>query len=275
MNAKPWFAISALLSALFILVACSSGPAGPRMGTPAYYWQAAGEVYAAGDYVKTIEHLDNLLANENEFTARALPWALVIKSGLAWGYMETANNYEAGAHQNTDPSPFRRQVSENRDSASRLALAFAEDFAKLDQMKGDTVALAFAYPKGSAAPVSQFVKIASGVLPATAEIDTIAQRAQQRGVLLALCRAAGAEDDTAKTEEILKTGSVPRATFLLAMAQTLYDESQLYTRAKLDDPRKLEIFCQRAEDALKQVPASKETKDLDREIQAARKKTKM
>jgi len=269
--------MSALFSALLILMSCSSGPAGPRVGSPAYYWQAAKEVYAAGDYMKTIEHLDNLLASDNEYTARALPWVLVLKSGLAAGYMDMAANYEMGARLNrSDTTAFRRQITENRQAAGQMALAFAEDFAKLDKGKADVIPLVFAFPKGTAAPVPQFTKVSSGQMLPPAEMDAAAQNARERGVLLAACRAAGAPDDPAKTEELLKTGtaSVPRAAFLMAMAQTLYDESQLYVADKLDDSRKLEIFCQRAEDALKAVPESKESKDLDHKIQAALKKAK-
>jgi hypothetical protein len=272
-----WIAVPALFTAFLMLLSCSSTPSGPRMGTPAYYWQAAKEVYMAGDYVKTVQHLDNLLATDNEYTAKALPWALVLKSGMAAGYMDVAANYEMGTHYNrVDTTAFRRQITESRQAAAQIAFAFAEDFGKLDKIKGDTIPLAFPYPRGNAAPVSQLVKVSSGQLLAAGELDTASQHARERGVLLAACSVAGAPDDSAKTEEILKTGtaSVPRATFMMAMAQALFHNSQLYTGDKLDDPRKMEIFCQRAEDALKAVPESKETKALDRDIQAAMKKAK-
>jgi hypothetical protein len=48
---------------------CSSS-SGPEPGTPAYFWAAAKETFAANDYVKTSEHLDKLLASENDYTAR-------------------------------------------------------------------------------------------------------------------------------------------------------------------------------------------------------------
>jgi hypothetical protein len=277
MTAKRWIALGALVSAFLVLVSCSSQQAGPKMGTAAYYWQAAREVYAAGDYIKTIEHLDNLMASENEYTARALPWSLVLKSGLAAGYMNIAANYEMGSHLNRgDSTAFHRQVTESRQAAAQFALAFAEDFSKLDRVKGDVIQLVFGYPKGTAAPVPAFNKVSSGQLLPAGEMDTAAQRARERGVLLAACNAVGAPDDTAKTEEMLKTGTalVPRSTFLLAMARSLYDESQLYVGDKLDDPRKLEIFCQRATEALKAVPESKETKELTGKLQAALKKAK-
>jgi hypothetical protein len=74
--------------------------------------------------------------------------------------------------------------------------------------------------------------------------------------------------DPAKAGQILKTseGKVPRATFLLAMAKTLFEEAQLYSRQKVNDSNKMMILCQRALEVLKSVPDSHDKKDLDVEI---------
>ena len=62
---------------------CSSS-AGPQPGTPAYFWSAAKETFAASDYVKTSEHLDKILASDNEYTARARrTWAEGAVIGMA------------------------------------------------------------------------------------------------------------------------------------------------------------------------------------------------
>ena len=241
------------------------------MGSPAFYWQGAREVYAAGDYMKTLQNLDNLLATDNEFVARALPWDLVMKSGIAQGYMEAADSYAQGMKASADPTAFRRQVSQNRDSASQLALQFAEDFAKIDKLKGDTFSLEFAYPKGTAAAVTQFTKVATGAALTPAEAEAAQQRSIERGVLLSACRAVGAPDDTAKTQDLLKAGvtTVPRATFLAAMADSLYRFSQLYAPDKLDEPQKRDALLQRAQAALTGVPDTKETKELKGQIEVA------
>ena len=49
-----------LFSATLILLSCSSNNA-PEPGTPAFYWAAAKQTYAAADYQKTVENLGNLL----------------------------------------------------------------------------------------------------------------------------------------------------------------------------------------------------------------------
>ncbi len=267
----------ALLSAFFLCISCSSGPVAPEKGTPAFYWQAARETYTAGDYVKTLEHLDNLVAGDNEFTARALPWSMVLTSGMAAGYMELAEDYTIGARVNkSDPSGFRRTVSDSRGTANRLALQFAENFGKLDKLKEGNITLAFAFPKGSGAQVAALNKVTNGIALAPSEADAVQKRTVERGVVLAVCRAAGTPDDAAKTTELMKNGDaqIPRSTFMLAMTQALYEESQLYASNKLDEPQKMAILCERAQQALKGLPASKETKDLSAKIEKAMKKKK-
>ena len=272
-----WYAICALVLLLTACISCSSEQAGPAKGTPAFYWQAAKETFAAGDTVKTLEHLDKLIAGENEYTSRALAWSLVLTSGLASGYTDLADNYEIGGRVNkSDPSAFRRPMMNYRSMAGRLSLEFGENYAKFDKMKGDTVALAFGYPKGSAAQAPGLSRIAKGMAMPPADLENTEKRTLERAVLLAACRAAGAPDDVAKTESILKDpeAKVPRATFVLAMAQGLYNASQLYTSRKLDDPSKLTIFAERAQDAMKTVPESKDGKELNSKIAATLKKGK-
>ena len=265
----------AVVLAFGVLTSCSSGPAGPEKGTPAFYWQAAKETFVAGDNMKTLEHLDKLLAPDNEYAARALPWSLVVTGGMAAGFAELADHYELGARANkTDPAWFRRRVSEYRTQAKQLSLQFADRFAKVGQIKGDTLALAFGYPKGTATPSPQLTRVTNGIALPQADVDLALTHTLQRDVLLAACRAAGAPDDTAKGETILKDpeAKIARPVFQMAMAQSLYDLSQIYTPMKADDPDKMKIFCERADDALKTVPESKDTKALEAKIQKVLKK---
>ena len=259
-----------VFAALSLLLVYACGPAPPQVGTPAFYWGAAKEAYAFGDFTKTIDHLDNILESDNDYTARAFPWSLVATSGLASGYMELADQYEAGAKANKEAAAnFLRQVSRYRGLASHLTLRFADNFAKFGKTKDDPVTLAFAFPPGSAAPVPQLATVAKGGQLPAAAAEAAEKAALQRGILLATSRAAGAPEDPAKGEQILKAGDgkVPRATFLLAMAHTLYEESQLYDRRKENNFEKRMILCQRAEDVLKSLPESPETKALGLKIQ--------
>jgi hypothetical protein len=150
-------------------------------------------------------------------------------------------------------------------------------FEKFQQAKDDTFELDFSFPGGSATLGPSVAKISSGVMPTASEIESTQKRALERGILLATCRAAGAPEDPAKTQGLFKDPpvKVPRAVMFAAMANALYAQSQLYLPRKLDDPEKMRIFCSRAQEALKTVPESKETKELNSKIQAALKRAKV
>ena len=109
---------------------------------PAFTWGAAKETYHSGDYRKASETLVQLIGTDNEFTARARPLAAVISAGLAQGYFDIAESYEAGARANrANPTPFRKQVSSARSLASAAALEFAETmhaFLEKDQQPNIT-----------------------------------------------------------------------------------------------------------------------------------------
>lgn len=263
-------AACAVLSPLLFTTSCSSGSTGPEKGTPAFYWAAAKETFAAGDYLKTLDNLDSLTASDNEFTARARAWHLVLTSGMARGYMDLADAYETGARMNkANPGEFRKQVSAYRGNAGRLALRFADSFAGFQTRKEEKIPLALGYPQGSAVPVVVLARIGNGILPQPAEVENAERAAVRRQVLLAACRAAGAPDDSARAAELLKNPDfqVDRPVFVIAMAGTMHDEAQLFGRQKLDQPEKFKIFCARAQEALKSIPESKESKDLNGKIE--------
>src|SRR6266481_6182850 len=92
-------ATAILVLPCFVLISCS-GDNAPQQGTPAFYWAAAKETFAAKDYVKTVQHLERLDAGDSEFTARARPWLLIMTSGMSRGYMDLADNFEAGSRTN-------------------------------------------------------------------------------------------------------------------------------------------------------------------------------
>jgi hypothetical protein len=253
---------------------CSTSTA-PQPGTPAYFWAAAKETFAANDYAKTSEHLDKILASDNEYTARARPWALILISGTARGYMDLADNFEYGVKaKKADPGGFRKCISNSRSTAGRLGLQFAEAFMRFQKGKDDPIVLGFNFPSGSAAAVPEFARASIGQPLLPTEIESAQRHAIERGILLQTCAAVGAPDDTAKALDLFKSGNaqVSRTTFLAGMADSLYDQAQLYGPRKLDDPEKLKIFSNLAMSALKDVPETKQTKELSAKLQRGMKK---
>jgi hypothetical protein len=262
---------------ILMLVACSMGPSAPEKGTPEFYWQAAKEAFLAADYLKAADHIEQIERSENPFTAKARTWKLVLNAGLTKGFMDLADNYEYGARANkANPTPFRRRVSDYRGMAGRMSLQFAETFLKFFANKDPEIVLAFPFPTGSAGQVVALNKVANGIFPAEAEADAAQTRTLGRDVLLAVAKAVGAGEDTAKARALFQGADVkvPRATFILAMATALYDQSQLYGPLKLDTPEKLKMFANYALDAAKSIPETKESKALIAKIQAALKKAR-
>ena len=247
--------VLSMLGLVAVATSCSSGPQPPQPGTPAFYWAAAKETYRAGDFLKTSENLQRILASENEFTARARAWDTVISAGMAQGYIELADTWEAGARANrADPTPFRKQVSALRSLASASAIQFTEDIHKvIGADKDPNILLAFAYPAGASAAPAGLKRVAGGILVQDSERDLLQAAMLQRGVLLSVCAAVGSPDDAAAAQEKLKTGEfrVPRDTFLLAAAKSLQEQSELFTSAKLDQPNRLKLMSQEALEVLR------------------------
>jgi hypothetical protein len=269
--------LAASLSAILILISCSTAPPGPQPGSPEYLWAAARETAAAGDYLKTTLHLDKLASGQSEYAPKAEAWLLVLTAGMAKGYSDLADSFEAGAKMNREqPLTFRNQAANYQRTAGRMSVQYAEAFQRFAKSKTDPVPLAFGLPKGSSEVPPHLLRVEKGMMPTPGDIEAAQTAAINRGILLTASRAAGAGDDAAKAGALLKDPNftVPRATFMLAMANALYDDANLYTRKKLSDPSKLKMFTGLATEALKGVPESKETKELTKKIQALLKKEK-
>src|SRR5262249_49401610 len=109
-----------VLVGLIGLTSCGS-PTASTADRSEFYWSAARETYLAGDYVKAADHLEHIIETNNAYTARAVPWYLVLTSGMAEGYMVLADQYAAGAHiKKEDGLAFRRKATDYRTIASKL-----------------------------------------------------------------------------------------------------------------------------------------------------------
>lgn len=268
--------LAIVIGGLFMM-SCSGGSEAVKVGTPAFYWSGAKETYAAGDYVKTIEHLENLAKTQNEYTSRALPWQLILTSGMARGYIELADNFEYGARANRpNATAFRRQMTAFRAYANTLALQFAHAYQEFLKNQDPQVVLDFPFPTGSPLPPPQLAKIGGGEILSPAIVDDVRRAHLQTSVLLEACRAVGAADDVAKSQAIFKAGpaQVPREVFLLAMADSLHEHAKLYSRTKLDQPNRVELFATQSLETLKQIPSTKETKALADKVQKTLKSAK-
>src|SRR3954467_10462255 len=192
-------AVSVGLAVVSFTACTTAPPQGANSRTPAFYWSAAAETFAAGNYPKTADHLQRLVESDNDYTARAIPWYLVVTSGMARGYTELADRYAMGASFNRGNAlALNRTASQYRTTASKLALRFAQDVDRLQKVPLGKVPRAFPMPKGSAGEPPQMTRIASGVAMTPADQEAAEASALERGVLMTVCQAAGAPNDVAK-----------------------------------------------------------------------------
>jgi hypothetical protein len=259
-----------LLIALIALSACSSAPSGPQPGTPAFYWQAAKETFAAKDYLKTADHLRQVVQSDSEFAKPAQAMRLVLAAGLAKGYADLATTYENGAKANMfKPMPLRKVSSNYMKLAETRALDFGETYPKFEAGNQDAnILLDFGYPSADMTDPLDLKKVLAGNLPDEPIQATIERKTLEKSIALAACAAVGAANDTAKAQAAFQAGhpQVPREVFLLAMVNNLNDLAQLFGKKKLDLPQRVEFFVGEAKDALKQIKESKDTKALSAKL---------
>ncbi|MBL8231974.1 MAG: hypothetical protein JNL98_25995 [Bryobacterales bacterium] len=260
---------------ILFLSACSNAPAPPAKGTPAFYWQAAQESFAAGDYRKTNDHLEQLIKTDNEFTERGRAWRIVVVSGLLRGNLDIAEKFEYGSRENkNNPTPFRKQMNDTRSVASNYATQLIEVWQKMKSDKAAEVQLDFPFPAGNAAQVAQLIQVSKGILVSSAELDTAMKQAVQRGVVIATSKAAGAEDAAeARGQFNTRPVKVAGPAFRMSIADAFYEASTLFDSRKLDRPDVMKMLLTEANAALADAPDGKPKKELAGKIQDALKKS--
>jgi hypothetical protein len=283
-NRPTFFKTLGLVAACGLAVSCGSG-SGPqgqsiKPGTPAFYWASATQTFKNGDFAKTSENLARL-ATSTEYSAKSQPWRLILASGMAQGNVELGEKYEFGGKVNKAIAiGFQRAANVCRTNANSYTLEFVETLHDFRQNNKDAqIALAFPLPPGTAAEPSAIGRITKGILPPEAERASLERDMNRRGVLLAAARVLGAKDDGAKLTAAFKDKAevtVPREQFMRAMAGSLYDRAQLYLPKQLDQPKRLQVLCNEALEAMKAVPQqSKEDKELIKKITDTLKKYKL
>jgi len=265
-----------VLGVTVFLAACSSGPAPPEPGTPAFLWNAARQTYHAGDLAKANDDLSEIQQSDNVFVPRARIWQIVLAGGMARGYSELADGYASGARLNRENSlPFHKQVTDLRAQSGHAAMDFTQAVHSfVAQDPSADVQLGFDLPPGSVVEPLALRKPYAGMVLQDAEAQALETAMLERGVIRVLCLVNGAPEDSAQVLEKYRADEVktPRATFLYAAAKTLFDASDIFSSNKLDQPQRLKVMCEEAEAALHSIPESRETAALAAKIQGVLKK---
>ncbi len=267
--------------AVLCLVSCQSSGPTVRMGTPEWYWAAAREQYAAGDFTKTQEHLEKLMEGSSQYKARAATWHLVLLAGLARGHRELADAYEAGAPAaKAQTAEFRRTVNDQRRISRQYSIGLAEEVGPFLKEHGseEKITLEFAFPVGSPTEPPALLNIRKGLLPPEAERASVHRQLVARGVVLEASDIVG--EDPAKAAELFKTQpvQVPRAVFLHGLADSMVEQAALFGRKKLQEPDKQKILLElaancakAAADAAADDALKKKIKDLQARIEKEQK----
>jgi hypothetical protein len=270
----------AFLTLCCFLILTSCGPGGPAPGTPAFYWQAAKDTFAAHDYLKTVDHLEKIIRTDNEFTQRALPLNLVVTAGLANAYMDLAGLFDSGikATRGTNPALFKARMN-YQTLAERRVLDFLQAYLKFEKSAPEpNITLAFGYPGASMAEPAGLTRIKKdGAIPGEVMMVALERRMIEQGIANSVCEAVGAPGDPAKTQSLLNSGNaqVPREVFVLSLADHLYDQALLFDRSKMDKSDRLKILCDKGLAAIKTVKENEASKALTDKIQLALKAGKL
>jgi hypothetical protein len=270
------------LGSAALFSSCSSTPAGPKFGTPEWYWSGARDQFAAGDFAKAQEHLEKLLATNNPFKERAAVWHLVVLGGMAEGYRDLSEAYTDGEKASKDQGrEFRRVAVDMQRSLRQYTIGLAEDAGRFskEMSSAPQFAMDFMFPNGTAAEVATLERVRKGIFPAEPDRLSAQRQALARGMVLTTAAMAGAGKDPGKAAEMFKAPpvQVPRAIFLMALAQNLLEESAIFDRKKLNDPDKNKVMLQLAAGCLKSAAdggdaaTQKQAKDVQAKIEKEQK----
>lgn len=248
--------VTTLLALAFLLTTCSGGePAGPQVGTPAWYWQAAQETFNAADYAKAQEHLGNLTNDENEWQKRAAVWHIVVLSGLSRSYIELGDAYSKGAQASpAKAAAFRNPIQQYQRDARQSAIRLAESLPKYQKLwaADATIPFDFAFPAGTPNEAPHMSRIKDGEVLSEAQQSETVRQEVQRGVLLQAALLAGAGDDINAARQKFGAGAVevPKDAFLNGLGRTMWIVSELFDRAHLNQPDIEKILVTQAHKAI-------------------------
>jgi hypothetical protein len=257
------------LTVLFVLASC--GPSGPKPGTPAFNWQEARKNSAAKDYAKTLDNLSDITSSENEFTARAQTWKVLLSAGMAEADIALAQAYQAGGKAAGKDMPLaaRRKMMDYRTMAGRKALEFTQTLLDWEKTNKDqNITLDFPFPVATMADIPEVTRIGDGAIIADAAMPALEAKVLEQTIAKAVAAAAGAPEDLPKAQAIFQAGNVqtPRDTFLFAMATDLYDMAELFSRGVLDNAQRLDLLAKKAQDLLKPMKETEETRGLSMKL---------
>jgi hypothetical protein len=271
--------LTSVLAVTFCAALTSCGPQGPeppKPGSPAYIWAAAQEAFQKGNFIVASNQLDKLAGKESEFKARAEVLDLVVATGIARGDMEWADILEdGGKYARTHQLDFRRAMNAMRTESDQMTLRAAEISHKdLTKLKDADLVLAFALPKFPSDVPIEAERVKTSIALTEAEQDSAHMKMIQRGVVKTYAEFAGSPKDIAKARALVGEGNfkLTKDAFLVALAHQYAELTAVYGSKKLDKSGQVKLLCGEAETALGFATPGPAVKDVQKQIDAAKKK---
>ena len=227
-------------SCLFSL-ACTGGDAGPRQGTPEWFFAAAEDNFAIPDYQKTVDQLKDATKAEGEIGEKATLWRAVLTAGLARGYDDLTDAFVEGIEANeARVEEFQSPINEYRRRTRVNAIAFSESVGQIETIMGeqDSVPLVFPLPEGSGIPSPLLATIQDGNKIDAAQTLSMESQTLTRGIYSAISELVGGAEFSAISESAAAGNlQAPRDAMEFGIARILLDISVMFDREGINDPR--------------------------------------
>lgn len=238
-------------AALLALSACESTASDPS----AAQWQAASEFLASEDYESALAKLERLRDVPSRRTSAAAA-SVIILGGLTRGYLELAEALEEARDSGDARLSREMQVAldQYRKDARRYSLLLAQAVSDLQDLESDdSIELAMTLPDGGSDRSPVVARLGSGMAPTGNALQSAERQTLRRGILLQFARSVGARDDVETTRKMFQLGpvSAPYALFVTGAGRTVWEAADLFSRRRLDDPRKKDMLLDLAEQCIR------------------------
>ncbi len=255
-----------LLSVFFTGCSTDNQPKPPQPGTPAFNWLSAKQAFEKGDFTKANTLLMQLSQGKSEFAEQARPLALMTSISMANAYFELSEKFAEGAKRTRgNAAPFMRSTGIYKSQATASSMQFLEEARRfIDANKDKEVTFAVPVPAATEGEPPQYKKIISGQGLPESEIPGLEQTVITRNLAKNMTAAGGASAAEAKA---------PGPKVLLTVAKGLFSVSEMFGPKKLLQPNRIILVAhEEALEALALVKDSKEARELEKKVTAAKRK---
>jgi len=239
----------AVFSVLGALTACISVPEGYED------WKEVNREYESGDYINTLNYLDDLLRTENDYTGRAAALKVVILGGMTRSALEIEEACAEGISwvKRVDSGPYRTCIEAFRWRARTNTLGLIDALSEVEKSAAasGTVSLDFPLPEASSEPSPMIGRTRAGAMPAEKVFEPSVARVVDRQIFLQVSDLV-ATGEAAAVKDMFESlpVTIPKEAFLVGVAKTLLVAAAVFGEDRLADTAKKSATLKRARECL-------------------------